>query len=128
MLLKPRPYLHAPLPDGRTHPSISLDKVYIVTSYTQNDFQTVNDRGEPIFVPRSLFDIVDDWVPGDWIREVDNEGWYWCGPSQCSARGFFERWHEESVRERQVFADVYTQLWRHYEKQLVNQKLVLVSQ
>ena len=126
MLIKPRPSLHDPLPDGRTHPSISLGKLYIVTSFSRNDFQIVNDRGEPIFVPRSLFDILDDWVPDDWIREVDSEGWYWCGPPQCSARGFFECWHDEGPHERQVFAEVYMHLWRHYEKQLVNQTLVLV--
>jgi hypothetical protein len=127
MLIRPRADIHTPLPDGRTHPSIDVGKLYIVVSVVMDDVRIVNDEGEPILVPRSLFEVLDSWIPDDWIRESGEEGWSWCGPPQCAVRGFFERWHEGHLRERQVFADVYVRLWRHYERQLVDQKLVLVA-
>ena len=74
MLVKPRSNLHDPLPDGRTNPSVGLGNLYVVTSFDSEAFQIVDDDGEPIFVPRFLFDVIDDWIPGDWTRIVDNAG------------------------------------------------------
>jgi hypothetical protein len=125
MLVKPRSNIHDPLPDGRTNPSISVDKLYVVTSIVLDDFRIVDDNGEPILVPASCFETVDDWTPDNWTQESDNEGWYWRGPPQCAARGFFERWHDGNAHERRVFAEVYSQLWRYHESHLKDQKLAL---
>jgi hypothetical protein len=126
MLIKPKPNLHQPLDDGRTHPSISLDRLYVVASESTECFRVVDEDGEPILVPRFLFDIVDDWIPNDWIRREDrDEDWYSCGPPECEIRGFFERWHDGDAGAREVFGKVYLRLWQHYEEQLGGQGLVL---
>ncbi|MCP3142911.1 hypothetical protein [Pyxidicoccus xibeiensis] len=91
-----------------------------------DEFRLVNDEGEPILVPRSRFDVLDDWLPNDWVREeAEVDAWYWCGPPQFAVQGFFERWHDGNNHERQVFADVYERLWHHYEAQLGAQEMVL---
>ncbi len=126
MLIKSRPELHEPMPDGRTHPSVSIGRLYIVLTLLTDDFRIVDDEGEPILVPRSKFDVLDDWIPTDWVREADEaEDWFWCGPLPFAVRGFFERWHDGHSRERQVFAEVYEPLWRHYEERLGGQEMVL---
>lgn len=126
MLITPRTNLHEPLVDGRTHPSVSLDKFYVVATLILDEFQIVDDDGEPIFVPRSRFEVLDDWIPHEWVTEVDEaEGWFWRGPPEFTVRGFFERWHDGSALEREVFAGVYTGLWRHYENWFGGQEMRL---
>lgn len=105
---------------------MNVESVYVVLTLLTGQFRIVNERGEPILVPRSLFDVLDDWVPNDWVCESDEaEGWYWHGPPQFAVRGFFERWHDGWIYERKVFADVYERLWNHYKARLGNQDMVL---
>lgn len=126
MLIKPRPNIHEPLEDGRTNPSINEHKLYVVAELVMDDVRVVNERGEPILVPLSLFDVLDDWIPDEWVGEVEeDEGWDWCGPPEFAVRGFFERWHDDHPHEMKVFAEVYERLWRHYEKWLGRQEMIL---
>lgn len=127
MLTKPRDNLHEPLVDGRIHPSVSRDKLYVVVTVFLEDFRIVNDKGEPIVVPRSRFEVLDDWTPEEWVAEVDeSDGWLWRGPPEFAVRCFFERWHDGSAHEREVFAGVYTGLWRHYQNWFGGQEMRLV--
>lgn len=125
MLVKARPNLHDPLPDGRTNPSLTVGKVYVVTSVVYDSYQLVNDHGEPVLFPCFLFDVLDDFVPEDWTRKSDEEGSYWWGPPEVASRGFFENWHDGHVHEHQVFAAVYERLWRHHEAWLQGQTFTL---
>jgi hypothetical protein len=125
MLVKARPNLHDPLPDGRTNPSLTVGKVYVVTSMEYDSYRLVNDAGEPVLFPCVLFDVLDDFVPGDWTRKSDGEGFCWWGPPELASRGFFEDWHDGHVHEHQVFAAVYERLWRHHEAQLQGQSFTL---
>lgn len=127
MLIRPQPWLHDPLPDGRTHPSIEEGKLYIVTAIQYDDLQVLNTLGEPILVPAQLFDIVDGWIPTDWVSETDDDGCLgWHGPVECAAPGFFESWHEGNGRAREMFAKAYEHLYQHYSDRLSAQDLLLV--
>lgn len=124
MLLKARPNLHDPLPDGRTIPSVTVDRLYVAVTVANQEFRIVDDSGEPILVPRDRFDILDDWIPSNWDRIEDGDWWSRC-PLECSSPGFFERWHDGFEKERECFAKVYMSLWYHYEHRLDGQALVL---
>lgn len=127
MLVRAREALHEPLEDGRTHPSLTVGRSYVVVAVLEDDFHLVNDRGEPIIAPRSLFDVIDDHIPEDWVetRSPDEE-WYWKGPRESSGRGFFERWHDEDREAREVFARVYSGLWKLYRHHFDGVPMVLV--
>ncbi|MBJ6764430.1 hypothetical protein JGU66_26970 [Myxococcaceae bacterium JPH2] len=128
MLVKPLPNIHDPLPDGRTNPSISADWLYVVTSIGPRDYRVVDVCGEPILIPISLFEVVDDWLPSDWVREVtvdESDEWVSWGRPELLTRGFFERWHDGDVRAMRLFAEIYAELWRHHAPQLLGQPYVL---
>jgi hypothetical protein len=69
------------LTSGREYQVIGLDDEY---------FRIVDDTGEPILVPRTVFDITDDVVPEDWIwnRYADDE--FYADPPELHPRGFYE--------------------------------------
>lgn len=126
MLIHPKPNIHEPLPDGRTLPSVGRGKIYVVVSITSDDFQLVDENGEPIFVPQHRFEVIDESIPSDWVKLEDaTSDWYRRGPPECSKPGFFERWHDGHSRERRIFAEVYERLWRQHESRLHGQEMVL---
>ena len=124
MLVRALPNAHDPLPDGRTNPSITIDKLYVVIGIVDNYYGVVDDDGEPIWFPRSIFDVIDGWIPDEWVLKEADEVCS-CKPAEFSRRGFFERWHDGYARERQVFAEVYMLLWAHYADRMEGQKMVL---
>jgi hypothetical protein len=127
MLLRAKASVHEPQDDGRTYPSLTAGRKYVVVASLPEDVHVVNDRGEPIVAPVALFDVIDESVPANWIRQngPPEDDWYWCGPPEFAVRGFFERWHDDSPAERDVFARVYSALWNAYAQQLSGESMVL---
>jgi hypothetical protein len=63
---------------------------YFVLGVEAENFRVINDGGELILYPRDLFDVSDASIPPDWLRQEDEDGDVFCGPSATLEPGFFE--------------------------------------
>ncbi|MBI9016447.1 MAG: hypothetical protein JEZ07_04210 [Phycisphaerae bacterium] len=88
---------------------LTLDKIYIVVGISQSDLRIVDDDGEPILYPISLFEIVDKAIPSDWEVVMGDEGETYWNPDFVKP-GFYEDWHDGDLEVRYVFAEYYQKL------------------
>lgn len=110
MRVRAREDCHRELPDGRTNPSITAGKQYVVVGISLDDYRLVNDRDEPVLFPTILFDVIVSHRPADWVRVTDEDGGVYLDPPACAAPGFYERWHDGDPIARRIFAEVYAAL------------------
>ena len=110
MRVMARPDCHRELPDGRTNPSITIGREYVVAGVESDLYRLVNDKGEPILFEAFLFEVVDPYVDPAWARSTDEDGAQYANPPECDAQGFHERWHDGDEAARTVFAAVHARL------------------
>jgi hypothetical protein len=123
MLLRTRKDLHVNGPNEFRFPRLAADKLYVCLNICDGYFCVVNESGEPMFVPMSKFEIVEKSIPTDWIQETRDDAVY-ASPIELDG-DVLDRWHDRELGARRVFADLYIKLWRHYEKELAGQAMVI---
>jgi hypothetical protein len=69
-------------------------QVYFVIGIEADDYRLLNDRGRPYLYPSELFQIVEDYEPGDWVTEYGSEGKRYSYPLLLNRVGFFEDYFE----------------------------------
>ncbi|MCE5327221.1 MAG: hypothetical protein LLG01_12505 [Planctomycetaceae bacterium] len=67
---------------------------YLVLGIEADDYRLLNDEAEPVLYDLTLFDIVDDQEPSNWIHHVGPDGEHYAYPPELNARGFFEDYHD----------------------------------
>lgn len=70
--------------------SLSQEKEYFVLEISNSYFRVINDYGEPVLYGRKYFDIIDDFVPDDWVKETSGGGAYNIAPKLFRKPGFYE--------------------------------------
>ena len=125
MLVKPLPELSKSTEPIYTW--ISQDRLYVVVTLVCDDYRVVDDKGEPVLIPSTLFALIDPSVPSSWTVVDERPDWYWCGPPEVSVPGFFERWHDGARVERGEFARIYAALWASHASQLRGQVMTIAG-
>jgi hypothetical protein len=94
MRVRAREDCHRELPDGRTNPSITVGREYVVAGYDWSDYRLVNDRGEPVLFEKELFDVVDPHEDPTWVKEgpFEDGSYYVRPPSVASLARSVENW------------------------------------
>lgn len=90
-----------PNDNARSIPYISQKREYYVIGLSYTYFRVVDDYGEPILIPRDAFEVLDEFIPSDWIWERFSDDEYYANPPELSARGFYEAYFdgkEEAIR------------------------------
>lgn len=67
---------------------------YLVVGFDDENYAVVNDDDEPVLYSRTLFEVVDPWVPEDWVRVDYEDGEYHVDAPECAAPGFYEDVHD----------------------------------
>lgn len=79
------------LPDSEScNPHLSPNTEYVVIGIDNENYRVVNDSLEPVLYPKTIFDVLDDSIPTDWVRTDFEDGEYFIDPPQFSEIGFFE--------------------------------------
>ena len=83
------------MPDGRTNPSITVGREYVVAGHDWFTYRVVNDHGEPVLFEKELFEVVDPYEDSTWVKKGPFEdGDYYVDPPECRQPGFYERWFD----------------------------------
>lgn len=108
--------------------SVTIDKVYKVIGEYSTDFRIVNDFGEPIIYPKSIFKIVEDGLPIDWHRLEVGPDHYYVDPKPLSRPGFYEDLFDGKEDAVQVFHDYVIEndylTESDWQRQWVNGRLI----
>ena len=75
----------------------------------------LNDAGRPFLYPPTLFSVLDNREPGDWVTEIGDDGERYSYPSPLNKPGFFEDFFDQKTKAVATF-------WR-----IVNRRLAASS-
>ena len=64
--------------------------VYPVIGISDDSYRIINDLNEPVLYEKKNFDVVDDEIPQQWVRQDFADGEYYIDPPEFSEPGFFE--------------------------------------
>lgn len=90
---------------------LSTGQVYPVLGIEADHYRIINDLGRPYLYPPSLFVIIDDELPSDWIVETGEDGERYAYPAEMNAPGFFEDLFDGRPRANSIF-------WKRVNRQL----------
>ncbi len=76
---------------------------YQVIGILANDFQIVDESGEPSLYSKSYFIDFDVAVPQEWVFRHYSHDFYTCYPSEFSERAFFDRYHDRHQKKIDIF-------------------------
>ena len=65
-------------------------KEYEVIGLDHESFRVIDDKGEPILFPKSLFSVIDDRIPEEWIWDRYAGDEYYANPPELHEPGFYE--------------------------------------
>jgi hypothetical protein len=65
-------------------------KEYEVIGLDHESFRVLDDKGEPILFLKSLFSVIDDRIPEDWIWERYSSDEFYANPPELHEPGFYE--------------------------------------
>ena len=89
MKIKAKLNVHDHIVDESDHRGLSPGMIYYVVGVSGDHLRAINDNGDPVLYPESLFEIVDPNIPNDWITEnFDDEDYI--NPPEFSNPGFYE--------------------------------------
>lgn len=83
-------------------PNLSLNKIYFVISIEYNDYRIQGDKKDigPCLYPKDFFEIVNNNINSDWIKETDIDGSVvYFGPKEFSGY-FWEDYHNKNDIEK----------------------------
>ena len=88
------------------HRDLTIGQPYVVIGIEANDFRILNDAGRPFLYSPTLFSVVDDREPSDWVTELGNEGERYSYPPPLNKPGFFEDFFDEKAKAVATFWQV----------------------
>ena len=84
----------------KTYGTLTPGNVYRVVGIEADDLRIIDDVGEPILFAPHAFDVVQADEPSNWISRRGEDGERYAYPTELSARGFFEDWHDGVPQSR----------------------------
>ena len=94
---------------------LTFGQPYVVIGIEANEFRLLNDAGRPFLYPPTLFSILNDREPGDWVTAIGDDGERYSYPPSLNKPGFFEDFFDQKIKAVATF-------WR-----IVNRRLAASS-
>lgn len=73
-----------------SHYGIVHLKGYFVIEISEKYYRVINDLGEPVLYPKSLFEVIDRSIPSNWCFVDYPDGEYHLAPAPTNIPGFYE--------------------------------------
>jgi hypothetical protein len=96
------------------HKDLTPNNVYRVISLEADYIRIMSDEGLPYCYPASLFVVVDNQWPRDWIAAFGEDGERYVAPEALSNPGFFELYFDGD-KEAHLILRKRLQKWRSGE-------------
>lgn len=94
-------------PDAHFYDEFLEGETYLVVGIERGRLRVVGRFRRPFLYPRDLFEVVDDWIPEDWVTESATAGEETLGPAPFLEVGFYEDFFDG---DKQVKAKVFAYL------------------
>jgi hypothetical protein len=78
--------------------ALTSNNVYRVIACSGDYYRIMRDDGEPYLYPMSMFDIVDESWPDDWVVELGSSGERYIDPKGMDVPGFREDYFDGDTR------------------------------
>ena len=96
--------------------NLSVGQPYAVIGIEADEFRILNDAGRPFLYPPTLFSVLDNREPADWVTEIGDDGERYSYPRPLNKPGFFEDFFDQKAKAVATF-------WR-----IVNRRLAASSE
>lgn len=90
---------------------LTFGQPYVVIGIEANEFRILNDAGRPFLYSPSLFSVVNNREPDDWVTEIGDDGERYSYPAPLNKPGFFEDFFNQRAKAVSTF-------WRIVNRQL----------
>ena len=90
---------------------LTFGQPYVVIGIEADEFRILNDAGRPFLYPPSLFSVVNNREPDDWVTEIGDDGERYSYPAPLNEPGFFEDFFNQKAKAVSIF-------WRIVNRQL----------
>jgi len=77
--------------DAREHRSLTSGEMYFVIGVDDSNYRVVDDFGEPVLFPKTIFQVLERSIPAGWVLH-DYEDSYYLDPDATAQPGFYEDW------------------------------------
>jgi len=97
--------------DVAQHGDLTPGNIYRVIGLESDYIRLMSDEGLPYCYPSSLFTVVDDQWPSDWVRRSGEDGELYVSAQVLAEPGFFERYFDGD-KEAHILLRKRLQKWR----------------
>lgn len=97
--------------DAVLHRDLTPGNVYRVIGLEADYIRLMSDEGLPYCYPSSLFTVVDDKWPNDWVVNRGEDGELYASPVSVAEPGFFEKFFDGD-KEARITLRKRLQRWR----------------
>ena len=85
------------------HQTLKTNKEYVVIGISYDSYRVINERKEPILYPKYLFHVIEDSIPGDWIKKKYPDDEYYIDPPELCKQGFYETYFDRKPEAIAIF-------------------------
>ena len=82
---------------------LSAGQPYALIGIEADEFRILNEAGRPFLYPPTLFSILDNQEPADWVTEIGDDGERYSYPPPLNKPGFFEDFFDQKTRAVATF-------------------------
>ena len=90
MIVIAKQLIHEMTVDESCHPTLTIEKHYLVIGIEGDYYRIVDDVGDPVLFNKNLFEIVDPEIPDNWVVEYDEGGDVFMCPPELSEEYIYE--------------------------------------
>jgi hypothetical protein len=90
---------------------LTFGQPYVVIGIEANEFRLLNDAGRPFLYRPTLFSVLSDREPGDWVTKIGDDGERYSYPPSLNKPGFFEDFFDQKAKAVATF-------WRTVNRRL----------
>jgi hypothetical protein len=77
---------------------LTFGQPYVVIGIEADEFHILNDEGRPFLYPPTLFSVLDNREPADWVTEIGDDGERYSYPPPLNKPGFFEDFFDQKTK------------------------------
>jgi hypothetical protein len=103
MKVKSKHNIHNHIVDDCNHQNLMPNKIYEVIGLDDEYYRIINELSEPVLYPKGLFDIIDSYIPNEWVQNWYSDNEYYIDPPELAEPGFYEDYFDGKIEAIETF-------------------------